>query len=157
MRILMGVTQNIKIWQQNVNKSHTCQHNLLSNNHLIREEVNIIALQEPAMDSQGYTLAARDWIPIYPSTHRKTEKTSRAVTFIRADLSSDTWKQLDFPSADVTAIQLKGDWGLLTIVNVYNDCESDETVRLLTEFHRTNQAELEQTGNGTAVATHYCL
>ena len=101
------------------------------------------------MDPQGFTLAVRDWIPIYPTTHRKTEKISRAVTFIRADFSSDAWKQLDFPSADVTAIQLKGDWGLLNIVNVYNDCESDETVRLLTEFHQANQAEPERTGNGT--------
>jgi len=104
------------------------------------------------MDPQGFTLAARDWIPIYPSIHRKTEKTSRAVTFIRADLSSDAWKQLDFPSADVTAIQLKGDWGILNIVNVYNDCESDETVRLLSEFHHANQAKLERTGTGNGTA-----
>ena len=144
------MTQNVKIWQQNVNKSRTCQHNLLSNNHLVRDEVNIIALQEPAIDSQGYTLASRDWTTIYPTLHRKTDKTTRAVTLIRADLSSDSWMQLDFPSVDVTAIQLKGDWGKLTIVNVYNDCENDETIRLLSEFHRRNQAEVERTGAGTA-------
>src|SRR5258707_9494631 len=69
----MAVMENIKIWQQNVNKSCACQHNLMSNNHLVREGINIVALQEPAIDSQGFTLAARDWTPIYPSFHRKTE------------------------------------------------------------------------------------
>jgi hypothetical protein len=44
---LMG---NIKIWQQNVNKSRACQHNLLSNNFLASDQINIIALQEPAID-----------------------------------------------------------------------------------------------------------
>jgi exonuclease III len=147
---MMEMTQNVKIWQQNVNKSRACQHNLLSNNHLINEGINIIALQEPAIDPQGFTIAARDWVPVYPPLHRKTEKTTRAITFVRADLSSDSWKQMDFPSTDVTVIQIKGEWGKLTIFNVYNDCENDETVRLLAEFHRKYQNEIEQTGVGTA-------
>jgi len=143
----MELTQNIKIWQQNVNKSRMCQHNLLSNNQLVREGINIIALQEPAIDPQGYTLAAKDWMIIYPST---TKNVPRAVTLIRANLSSDSWRQLDFPLADVTAIQIKGGWGKLTILNVYNDCGNDKTVRLLSEFHHRNRAELEQTVNGEA-------
>ena len=141
---------HIKIWQQNVNKSRACQHNLLSNNHLINEGVNIIALQEPAIDHQGFTLAARDWVPVYPPLHQKTERTTRSIIFVRADLSSDSWKQLDFPSTDVTAIQIKGEWGKLTIINVYNDCENNETVHLLAEFHRRNQIEIERTEIGTA-------
>src|SRR5260221_4916436 len=146
----MAVTENIKIWQQNVNKPRACQHNLMSNNDLVREGINIVALQEPAIDPQGFTLTARDWTPIYPSIHRKTDSNTRAVTFIRADLSSDSWKQLDFPSADVTAIQLKGPWGKLTIVNVYNDGGDDDTVHLLTEFHHRNWNEIEQSVNGAA-------
>ena len=146
----MGLTQNIKIWQQNVNRSRACQHNILSNNHLIREEVNIIALQEPAIDARGFTLAARDWVPVYPPMHQKTEKVTRSIILVRADLSSDSWKQMDFPSTDVTAIQIKGEWGKITIINVYNDCENDETVRLLAEFHRKNQNEIERTETGTA-------
>jgi len=122
----------------------------MSNNHLVREGINIVALQEPAIDPQGFTLAARDWTPIYPSLHRKTESNTRAVTFIRANLSSDSWKQLDFPSVDVTAVQLKGAWGKLTIVNVYNDGGNDDTVRLLSEFHHRNRAEIEQSDSGVA-------
>jgi ribonuclease HI/exonuclease III len=146
----MAVTENIKIWQQNVNKSRACQHSLISSNHLVREGINFIALQEPVIDPQGFTIAARDWTPIYPSQHLKTDKTSRAITFVRADLSSDSWKQMDFPSADVVAIQLKGLWGKLTIVNIYNDGGNDETVRLLSEFHHKNRNELERSDTGEA-------
>src|SRR5260221_799995 len=144
------MTDNLKIWQQNVNKSRACQHNLISSNHLVREGINVIALQEPAIDPQGYTIAARDWTPIYPSHHRKSDKTTRAITLIRADLSSDSWKQLDFPSADVVVMQLKGTWGKLTIANVYNDGGNDETVRLLSEFHHKNRNEIEQSDPGVA-------
>jgi len=141
---------HIAVWQQNVNKSRICQHNILSNNELVTKGISIIALQEPAIDVNGYMLASKDWTPIYPTPHRKTDKTPRAVTLIRASLKSDSWKQLDFPSCDVTAIQLRGEWGKLTIVNVYNDCHNDETIRLLTNFHTTNQAELTQTTTGAA-------
>ena len=144
------MTSNIKIWQQNVNKSRACQHNLISNNHLINKGVNIIALQEPTIDPQGFTLAARDWVPVYPPLHQKTEKTTRSIILVRADLSSDSWKQLDVPSTDITAIQIKGEWGKLTIVNVYNDCENDDTMRVLAEFHRRNQNEIERSETGTA-------
>ena len=45
-------------------------------------------------------------------------------------------------------IQLHGDWGKLTIFNVYNDCTSDDTICQLTEFHTRNQAELTQSNSG---------
>ncbi len=39
----------LSIWQQNVNKSLTCQHNIISNKRLVTKGINIIALQEPAL------------------------------------------------------------------------------------------------------------
>src|SRR5712691_11396891 len=149
----MDLTDRIIIWQQNVNKSRICQHGIVSHNELVRKGVNIIALQEPTVDANGFTLASRDWIPIYPTPHGKTDISTRAVTLIRATLKSDTWKQLDFPSCDVVAIQLKGEWGKLTLLNVYIDCNSDETVRLLTNFHSGNQMEAAQASN----AGEHCL
>ena len=139
-----------KIWQQNVNKSRISQHNLISNNHLVSKKVSILALQEPSIDNDGFTLASRDWVTVYPSLHRKPNTATRAVTLIRASFNPDNWKQLDFPSGDVVVIQIYGDWGKLTLVNVYNDCDNDNTIRLLTEFHSRNQAELYQADKGAA-------
>ena len=139
-----------KIWQQNVNKSRTSQHNLISNNFLISNKVSILALQEPSIDKDGYTLASRDWVTVYPTPHRKPNKATRAVTLIQASFNPDNWKQLDFPSGDVVVIQTQGDWGKLTLINIYNDCDNDNTIHLLSEFHSRNQAELYQADVGTA-------
>ena len=60
MSYLMDQLNYTKIWQQNVNKSRTSQHNLISNNFLVSNKVSILALQEPSIDKDGYTLASRD-------------------------------------------------------------------------------------------------
>ena len=62
---------NIIIWQQNVNKSRTCQHDLISSTRLIEKQVDVIALQEPAISDFVVTIASKDWRVIYPSTHAK--------------------------------------------------------------------------------------
>jgi len=146
----MDLTDHIAVWQQNVNKSQICQHNILSNNELVSKGISIIALQEPAIDANGFTLASKDWTPIYPTLHRKMDSTTRAIMLIKASIKTDSWKQIDFPSCNVMVIQLKGEWGKLTVVNIYNDCQNDETIRLLTNFHNSNQAEIMQTNSGAA-------
>jgi len=89
-------------------------------------------------------------MPIYPTLHCKTDSTTRAITLIKGSIKTDSWKQIDFPLCNITVIQLKGEWGKLTVVNVYNNCQNDETIRLLTNFHNSNQAEITQTNSGTA-------
>ena len=133
-----------------MNKSRTSQHNLISNNYLVSKGVSFITLQEPAIDGEGFTLASREWTAVYPTLHRKPNTSTRAVTLVRASLSPDTWKQIDFPSGDVVVIQIHGVWGKLTLFNIYNDCASNNTVRQLTEFHSRNQAELAQSNSGEA-------
>jgi hypothetical protein len=52
---------NIKIWQHNVNKLHTCQHNLISSGKLTKWEIDVAALQEPAINGFRQTVASKDW------------------------------------------------------------------------------------------------
>jgi len=47
---------------------------------------------------------------------------------VNVSIRSDIWKQLDFLSSDVMVIQLSGGWGKLTIVNVYNNCNNNNTM-----------------------------
>jgi hypothetical protein len=133
----------LSIWQQNMNKSPICQHDLMSNNTLVRKGINCIALQEPALSSVGLTITSRDWTPVYPSDHSNNLLKTRSILFIRADMITENWNQLDFPSSDITAVQLTGQWGKITIFNIYNDGECDETIKLLSAFHHRNQAALE--------------
>ncbi len=140
----------LSIWQQNVNKSPSCQHNILSNNHLIREGINVIALQEPALSGGGLTISLRDWVSVYPMNHTSALLKTRSLTLIRANTSTKNWSQLDFPSSNITVTQITRQWGKITIFNIYNDGENNKTIRLLTEYHRRNKAILERTLQGEA-------
>lgn len=61
--------QILNIWQQNVKKSPTCQHDLISSGKLIEAETNIVALQKPTINYYRKTIPSREWIAIYPTTH----------------------------------------------------------------------------------------
>src|SRR5216683_1496089 len=100
----------LSIWQQNINKSPTCQHDIISNKRLVTKGINIIALQEPAI--------------------------------------SKSWNQLEFPSSNVTATQITEPWGKLTIFNVYNDRERDDTISLLIDYHCRHRETLEHATTG---------
>ena len=57
------------IWQHNLNKSQTGQHDLISSRKLAYTKIDVVAIQEPTMNFMNKMIAARDWIPIYPTTH----------------------------------------------------------------------------------------
>ena len=147
---MLGTTEKLTIWQQNVNKLPSCQHDLISNNHLVNMGINIIALQEPAINPFNLTIASRDWLPLYPSTHSDASIRSRAITMIRSNISTDNWTQLDFPSGDVAIVQIKGTWGKITIFNIYNNCNNNDTIKLLSRFYSRNRTQLEHAETGTA-------
>ena len=130
--------RQIKIWQQNINKSRTCQHDLISSGKLIEKGIDIVALQEPAINAFNKSVASREWKAVYPSTHANEPGKTRTLLLIRDDLLTDRWEQLEFQSGDVMAIKLQGDWGKLTLFNIYNDCKHDDTIAALTKYHRTH-------------------
>jgi len=140
----------LNIWQQNINKSHSCQHDIISNKHLVTKGINLIALQKPALSRGRLTIDLRDWITIYPLNYTNNPLQTRSITLIRADVNSESWNQLDFPSSNVMVMQLTRPWGKITIFNIYNDSESEETIKKLMEFHHSNRASLERSLSGEA-------
>jgi Endonuclease-reverse transcriptase len=65
-------------------------------------------------------------------------------------VSTDTWNQINFPSSDITVIQLNGNWGKLTLFNIYNKGNNNKTILLLTKFHQENRTLLGQEEEGNA-------
>ncbi len=112
--------------------------------------INIIALQKPALSRGRLSISLQDWVMVYPTNHTNASLKTRSLTLIRANINSETWSQLDFPSSDVMIMQITSHWGKTTIFNIYNDGESNETVRLLAEYHHRNRASLERTLQGEA-------
>ena len=141
---------HINIWQQNVNKLPTCQHNLLSSNKLMSMNIDILAIQEPAMINKSCSIASKEWISVYPTTHTTNPKKTRLLTLVRAQISTDSWNQLDFPLSDVMVVQLSSTWGKLTIFNIYNEGECNNTINLLTKYQKDNHRSLESSCVGAA-------
>jgi hypothetical protein len=81
----------LKIWQQNVNKSVTCQHNLISIGCLANEKFDIVVLQEPHINYLNKTIATHNWTVIYPTTHRNNPEHTRSAILILSHILTDTW------------------------------------------------------------------
>ena len=129
----------LKIWQQNVNKSRTCQHDLISSGRLAREGIDIVALQEPKINEFGGTVTSREWTVIYPSTHASDPAKTRSIILIRADIITDNWTQIDANSGDITAITLRGRWGEIAIYNAYINCIYDQGLDELAKITRSHE------------------
>ena len=63
---------------------------------------------------------------------------------IRADILTNSWSQTEIDSGDVTVVTLTGDWGKITILNIYNDCELDHTVELIRDFQRASDESIQE-------------
>ena len=145
----MELKDQINIWQQNVNKLPTCQHDLLSSNKLTSMNIDIVAIQEPALINNR-PIASREWISVYPMTHANNPEKTRSLTLIQAQISTDNWNQLDFPSSDVMVVQFSSTWGKLMIFNIYNEGECNSTINLLTKYQKDNQSSLDNSCDGDA-------
>ena len=151
---MVNTIDKITIWQQNVNKSPSCQHDLLGNNQLNKMGINVIALQEPAVNFVDRTIASKDWFPIYPSTHSLTPGKTRSLLLINASISLDSWEQIDVPSGDITAARIRGPENDLLIFNVYNDGDSDVSLDALTAANRAAASPPSRSRMPHAERTH---
>jgi len=143
-------TDHITIWQQNINKSKICQHDLLSSARLIDIKADIIALQEPAISDFATTISTRDWRVIYPSTHAKDPSKTRSVILIYANILTNNWSQMDIDLGDIMTLRLSREWGTLTIYNIYNNCKHDETIKLLKNLQGNSENDVTTwTSNNT--------
>ena len=131
---------HLRIWQQNLNTSHTAQLTLL--NSPISDDWDILALQEPALNTLGNTRASTHWRVVYPDRKYTHGETPRTVTLVNSKISTNAWRQIPFPSRDVVIIQLDTSSGKCTIVNVYNDNNHNNTIEELERFLDANIQDL---------------
>jgi hypothetical protein len=111
----------------------------------------VVAIQEPPINTFANTIASRDWIPIYPTTHSNDPTKTCSLLLIRSTILTEKWQQVDFPSGDITVIQISGAWGTLTIYNIYNNCDNNDTIQLLEEFNRRHEADPSSNPDNTKI------
>ncbi|KAJ6447845.1 hypothetical protein C8R45DRAFT_764877, partial [Mycena sanguinolenta] len=116
----------MKIWQQNLDRGLENQHELI--NVLLGDHFHLAVLQEPYIGLGAWTRADAQWRVVYPTPHGKEGVRSRAVTLVNVSLPTDSWSQMMIDSADMVAVEFRGGFGTLHVVNIYNDGDHDETL-----------------------------
>src|SRR5271168_794337 len=82
---------NIRIWQQNTRRSLEAQLALLNS---LRNDFNIICIQEPHFDFQNLSRATRVWNSIYPTTPADNATRPQVLTLIHERISTNCWTQI---------------------------------------------------------------
>src|SRR5271156_7145238 len=119
---------NIRIWQQNTRRSLDAQLALLNS---LRNQFDIVCIQEPHFDFQKLYRATRVWHSIYPTTPANDAVRPRALTLIHERISTNSWTQIVVNSPDVVAFKISNGAQTITIYTVYNDCEHSDTIHTL--------------------------
>ncbi|KAF8231223.1 hypothetical protein L208DRAFT_1104425, partial [Tricholoma matsutake] len=96
------------------------------------EDWDIIALQEPFLDSISNTKASPYWRVLYPTDHHKdSSDCSCSILLIKTNLSTDVYTPLDIPCNDITVVCFSGEFSHLSILNIYNDCTHNKNLSAL--------------------------
>ena len=132
----------LRILQINLNKSSKAHLELY--NKVSRNEWDIVLVQEPHVTAMGNIRTPNGYVTVAPAERYKDgAPATRAVTWVSSDLLTNSWKILNVPGTnDITAIQLAGTYGRLTIINIYNDCTHSRTLRKVREYLRLNHTEI---------------
>ncbi|KAJ3963585.1 hypothetical protein EV361DRAFT_766065, partial [Lentinula raphanica] len=85
---------------------------------------DIIAIQEPYIDSKGRTRALPHLRVVYPTGHIEhygdpVRPRSRSLMMINTRVSTGSWTQLEIECEDITAIQLTTTGGTYRIFSIY--------------------------------------
>jgi exonuclease III len=128
----------LRILQLNLNKSEKAH--LEFANNIKREHWDIVLVQEPHMISKFNVMRTpTNYRPVFPENRGRNDTPVRSVIWISNALDTSSWKIVNVPDTnDLTAIQLKGDYGTLTIFNIYNDCNNPDTEITLNSFIRNH-------------------
>ena len=101
---------------------------------------DILALQEPWIDSFGNSRGTQYWRVIYPANfYAEGRARVRSILLINTNLSTDCYSILPIMHSDVTAICFKGDNGFLSIFNIYNEITNNDTIACLDSFLTRNE------------------
>jgi hypothetical protein len=122
----------LRVWQQNLNKSLTAQQHLL--NTASPRDWDVLMLQKPWF-GKTVTRATHAWRVLYPDIYYENKTTNlRSIILVSTNLSTDQYEQVQFRSADVTGLRIVTEAGPITLLNVYNDCNHNAAIEEIDEY-----------------------
>ncbi|KAJ7198865.1 hypothetical protein GGX14DRAFT_352273, partial [Mycena pura] len=120
--------RRLRVWQQNLNKSLQAQLDMLQS--LKPHKYDLALIQEPYMDFRNKSRTNLRFTAVYPAQHDSDvdPQRSRSLILVNTHLPSSSWSIIPIPSPDITAVELRTPAGLLRIINVYNDCDHNDSL-----------------------------
>ena len=113
--------ERIRILQINLNKSEKAHLDII--NERVSNEYDVILIQEPYTTVFNAVRTPANFRPVFPSHRFQNEDQIRSVIWVNKKLDTRNWLILDILGTnDLTAIQLRGPYGTISIFNMYNDC-----------------------------------
>ena len=104
-------------------------------NEDLSSKYDIILIQEPYTTPFNGIRTPSNYRPVCPINRFQDDAPIRAVTWVNMKLDTKDWVELNIPDTnDITAIQLKGPYGKLTIFNIYNDCTHARNETVLNNY-----------------------
>ena len=139
--------KSIVLLQINLNKSEKAHLDII--NEKVSEKYDIILIQEPYTTKFNAIRTPANFRPVYPSNRfQDADVQIRSVIWVNKRLDTKDWTILDIPdTSDITAIQLKGPYGRLTIFNIYNDCTHSDNQIALGRYIQRNANTINRSEN----------
>ncbi|KDQ26830.1 hypothetical protein PLEOSDRAFT_1084565 [Pleurotus ostreatus PC15] len=91
--------------------------------------------KEPWLDWRGLARATQQYNVIYPNTGQERRQEMRAVILLSMEIASDHYVLLQIDSPDVVGVDINcGPAGWIRIINIYNDCRHDQSLKAVDDF-----------------------
>ena len=130
--------QKLRIWQQNVHKSKTPQTYVINTTN--PKDWDVIALQEPWIDSFRNSCSSQYWRVIYPANFYDEDRSRvRSILLINTNISTDCYSVLPIMHTNIMAIHFRGDNKFLSVFNVYNEITNNDTLKVLENYSDLNE------------------
>ncbi|KAF8955965.1 hypothetical protein BDZ97DRAFT_1597181, partial [Flammula alnicola] len=109
-----------------LNKSEKAHLDLL--NGPLGTNWDIVLMQEPHVTTFRTIRTPMKFRQVYPADRQKSETAVRSSIWVNEQIDTKSWKIINVPNTnDITAIQMNGPYGRLTIFNIYNSCTHSRT------------------------------
>ena len=129
-------SSNLQIWQQNLNRSLTSQLHLLNLAH--PNNWDILILQEPWMGQLG-TRSSPHWRALYPNTFFiDNSNKPHSLILINTNIPTNAYEQIHFNSPNVTGLHITQGTSKILLINVYNDCNHNNSIDVVNHFFSLN-------------------
>jgi hypothetical protein len=131
------LNNSLRILQINLNKSEKAHLDIL--NSKVSQNYDIMLIQEPYATAFNGIRTPTNFRPVFPSNRFTSKDKVRSVIWVNREIDTKNWLTLDIPNtSDITAIQLKGPYGKLSIFNIYNDCTHSRNEASLRRYIQDN-------------------